>query len=86
MLTGSEVLLNLVTIVEDRIVRHKSTAFLTRVGGRAFQEAVGRCVWEWKSSLAGLADRVKESGNGHRSHLAAYRARQTDPKGCYIDL
>jgi hypothetical protein len=60
MLAGSEVLLNLSTVGENWIVRHGATAFLTFVGGRAFQEAVGSCVWKWKESLTGLEDRVKE--------------------------
>lgn len=59
ILTRSEVELNRIAERKEW-VRHKSTAFPTGVGGRAFQEAVGRCVWEWKTSLAGLAGRVNE--------------------------
>ena len=61
MLAGSEEDLNLWAESQNWIVvRHKRTAFLTRVGGRAFLEAVGSRVWEWKGSLTGLEDRVKE--------------------------
>ena len=33
-----------------------ATAFLTRVGGRAFQEAVGGCVWVLGSVWANLSN------------------------------
>src|SRR5262249_15497693 len=43
MLARSEVVLNLFAESGTRRVRHRTTAFLTFVGGRAFQEAVPIC-------------------------------------------
>ena len=60
MLAGSEIFLDFSTVSGDRVVRHGTTAFLTFVGGRAFQEAVGIFVYEWKASLTGLEDHVKK--------------------------
>ena len=42
-LTTLEVSLNFVPQWRIGESRHRATAFLTKVGGRAFQEAVGRC-------------------------------------------
>ena len=44
--------------------RHGTTTFLTGDGGRAFQEAVGRCVWNGKQSMDPSAEHVKGYGGG----------------------
>jgi hypothetical protein len=53
----------------------RTTAFcVTRIGGRAFQEAVGKCVWKWEVKF----DRISHPRQGEQKWpwaiICGYRA------------